>query len=63
MIFPVLAANHQVNRVAALAVLAAEMSGYGKLHRAQGIKNSRALYARVPFPESLHISIEAGRLQ
>ncbi len=42
-IFPVLAATHQVNRVAALAVSAAEMLEYGKLYMAQIVKNSQAL--------------------
>jgi glycine hydroxymethyltransferase len=42
-IFPVLAATHQVNRVAALAVSAAEMIEYGKFYMAQIVKNSRAL--------------------
>ncbi|MDD5466238.1 MAG: aminotransferase class I/II-fold pyridoxal phosphate-dependent enzyme [Anaerolineales bacterium] len=42
-IFPVLAATHQVNRVAALAVSAAEMLEYGKVYMAQIVKNSQAL--------------------
>ncbi len=42
-IFPVLAATHQVNRVAALAVSAAEMLEYGKRYMAQIVKNSQAL--------------------
>jgi glycine hydroxymethyltransferase len=42
-IFPVLAATHQVNRVAALAVSAAEMIEYGKFYMAQIVKNSKAL--------------------
>jgi glycine hydroxymethyltransferase len=42
-IFPVLAATHQVNRVAALAVAAAEMIEFGKFYMAQIVKNSRAL--------------------
>jgi glycine hydroxymethyltransferase len=42
-IFPVLAATHQVNRVAALAVAAAEMLEYGNLYMAQIVKNSQAL--------------------
>jgi glycine hydroxymethyltransferase len=42
-IFPVLAATHQVNRVAALAVAAAEMIEYGKFYMAQIVKNSKAL--------------------
>ena len=42
-IFPVLAATHQVNRVAALAVSAAEMIEFGQLYMAQIVKNSQAL--------------------
>lgn len=42
-IFPVLAATHQVNRVAALAVSAAEMLEYGNVYMAQIVKNSKAL--------------------
>jgi glycine hydroxymethyltransferase len=42
-IFPVLAATHQVNRVAALAVAAAEMIEYGNVYMAQIVKNSQAL--------------------
>lgn len=42
-IFPVLAATHQVNRVAALAVSAAEMLEYGNIYMAQIVKNSKAL--------------------
>jgi glycine hydroxymethyltransferase len=42
-IFPVLAATHQVNRVAALAVSAAEMLEYGNVYMAQIVKNSQAL--------------------
>jgi glycine hydroxymethyltransferase len=42
-IFPVLAATHQVNRVAALAVSAAEMIEYGNFYMAQIVKNSKAL--------------------
>lgn len=44
-IFPVLAATHQVNRVAALAVSAAEMIAYGKEFMAQIVRNSQALAA------------------
>jgi glycine hydroxymethyltransferase len=44
-IFPVLAATHQVNRVAALAVSAAEMLEFGKLYMAQIVANARALAA------------------
>jgi glycine hydroxymethyltransferase len=42
-VFPVLAATHQVNRVAALAVSAAEMIEFGKVYMAQIVKNSQAL--------------------
>lgn len=42
-IFPVLAATHQVNRVAALAVSAAEMIEFGEFYMAQIVKNSKAL--------------------
>lgn len=42
-IFPVLAATHQVNRVAALAVAAAEMLEFGDVYMAQIVKNSQAL--------------------
>ncbi len=42
-IFPALAATHQVNRVAALAVSAAEMIEYGRFYMAQIVKNSKAL--------------------
>ena len=44
-IFPVLAATHQVNRVAALAVAAAEMIAFGKSFMAQIVNNARALAA------------------
>ena len=44
-IFPVLAATHQVNRVAALAVAAAELLEFGQLYMAQIVKNARALAA------------------
>jgi len=44
-IFPVLAATHQVNRVAALAVAASEMIAYGKEFMAQIVRNSQALAA------------------
>src|SRR5512143_381263 len=44
-IFPVLVATHQVNRVAALAVAAAEMIAYGQEYMAQIVKNSQALAA------------------
>lgn len=42
-IFPVLAATHQVNRVAALAVSAAEMLHFGDVYMAQIVKNAQAL--------------------
>lgn len=42
-IFPVLAATHQVNRVAALAVSAAEMIEFGDFYMAQIVKNAKAL--------------------
>src|ERR1044071_287724 len=42
-IFPALAATHQVNRVAALAVSAAEMIEYGKFYMAPIVRNSKAL--------------------
>jgi glycine hydroxymethyltransferase len=42
-VFPVLAATHQVNRVAALAVSAAEMIEFGQVYMAQIVKNSQAL--------------------
>jgi glycine hydroxymethyltransferase len=44
-VFPVLAATHQVNRVAALAVSAAEMLAFGELFMAQIVKNAQALAA------------------
>jgi glycine hydroxymethyltransferase len=44
-IFPVLAATHQVNRVAALAVSAAEMIAFGKEYMAQIVRNAKALAA------------------
>src|SRR6266704_1241169 len=44
-IFPVLAATHQVNRVAALAVSAAEMIAYGNAYMAQIVRNAQALGA------------------
>jgi glycine hydroxymethyltransferase len=44
-IFPVLAATHQVNRVAALAVSAAEMISYGQTYMAQIVRNAQALAA------------------
>jgi len=42
-IFPVLAATHQVNRVAALAVSAAEMIEFGPAYMAQIVRNAQAL--------------------
>jgi len=42
-IFPVLAATHQVNRVAALAASAAELLAYGKEYMAQIVRNAQAL--------------------
>jgi glycine hydroxymethyltransferase len=44
-IFPVLAATHQVNRVAALAVSAAEMIAYGQAYMAQIVRNAQTLGA------------------
>jgi glycine hydroxymethyltransferase len=44
-IFPVLAATHQVNRVAALAVAAAEMLEFGHAYMAQIVRNAQALGA------------------
>src|ERR1700730_4783790 len=44
-IFPVLAATHQVNRVAALAVSAAEMLAFGEVYMAKIVRNARALAA------------------
>ena len=44
-IFPVLAATHQVNRVAALAVSAAEMIEFGSTYMAQIVRNAQALGA------------------
>ncbi len=42
-VFPVLAATHQVNRVAALAAAAAEFLAFGKEHMAQIVANAQAL--------------------
>jgi glycine hydroxymethyltransferase len=42
-IFPVLVATHQVNRVAALAVSAAEMLEFGPVFMGQIVKNAQAL--------------------
>lgn len=44
-VFPVLAATHQVNRVAALAVSAAEMIAFGQQYMAQIVRNAQALGA------------------
>lgn len=44
-VFPVLVATHQVNRVAALAVAAAEMIEFGQAYMAQIVRNSQALGA------------------
>jgi len=44
-VFPVLAATHQVNRVAALAVSAAEMLAFGEVFMEQIVKNAQALAA------------------
>ena len=44
-VFPVLAATHQVNRVAALAVSAAEMIAYGTIYMQQIVRNAQALGA------------------
>jgi glycine hydroxymethyltransferase len=44
-IFPTLVATHQVNRVAALAVSAAEMLEFGAEYMAQIVRNARALGA------------------
>ncbi len=44
-IFPMLAATHQVNRVAALAVSAAEMLAFGDVYMAQIVRNAKALGA------------------
>lgn len=44
-VFPVLVATHQVNRVAALAVSAAEMLAFGERYMAQIVANAQALAA------------------
>jgi len=44
-VFPVLAATHQVNRVAALAVSAAEMLAFGQVYMARIVENAQALGA------------------
>ncbi len=44
-VFPVLAATHQVNRVAALAVATAEILAFGERYMAQIVKNAQALAA------------------
>lgn len=42
-VFPVLAATHQVNRVAALAASTAELLAFGQVYMAQIVANARAL--------------------
>src|SRR5258708_26231945 len=59
-VFPVLAATHQVNRVAALAVSAVEMITYGQLYMAQIVRNAQvlgnALHRRgIPIPPPHHV--------
>jgi len=44
-VFPVLAATHQVNRVAALAVSAAEMLAFGEVYMPAIVQNAQALGA------------------
>lgn len=44
-VFPVLVATHQVNRVAALAVSAAEMLAFGRRYMTQIVRNAQALAA------------------
>jgi glycine hydroxymethyltransferase len=44
-VFPVLAATHQVNRVAALAASTAELLAFGQVYMAQIVANARALGA------------------
>jgi glycine hydroxymethyltransferase len=44
-VFPVLAATHQVNRVAALAVSTVEMITFGQTYMAQIVRNAQALGA------------------
>jgi glycine hydroxymethyltransferase len=44
-IFPVMAATHQVNRVAALAASAVDMLAYGRAYMAQIVRNAQALAA------------------
>ncbi|MGH2447729.1 MAG: serine hydroxymethyltransferase [Chloroflexota bacterium] len=44
-IFPTLAATHQVNRVAAVAVSAAEMIAFGDVYMAEIVRNAQALGA------------------
>jgi glycine hydroxymethyltransferase len=46
-VFPVLAATHQVNRVAALAAAAAEFLAFGPAYMAQIVVNARALGAAI----------------
>jgi glycine hydroxymethyltransferase len=45
VIFPALAATHQVNRVAALAIAAAEMLEFGRAYMARIVANAQALGA------------------
>lgn len=44
-VFPILAATHQVNRVAALAASAAELLAFGQTYMAQIVANARTLAA------------------
>src|SRR5713226_5273541 len=44
-VFPVLAATHQVNRVAALAVASAEMIAFGRSYMAEIVRNAQRLGA------------------
>src|SRR6266851_5110496 len=44
-VFPVLAATHQVNRVAALAVASAEMIAFGRTYMAEIVRNAQCLGA------------------
>ncbi len=46
-VFPIWAATHQVNRVAALAVAAAEAIAYGEAFMAQIVRNAKALAERL----------------
>ena len=58
-VFPVLAATHQVNRVAALAVSAAEMIAYGKAYMAQIVRNAQALGAALANTKALPLPIKS----